>query len=133
VTERVRILVVEDFRDAREMYVEDLALKGYDVVAAADGLEAVKVATALVPDVIVLDVGLPKLSGFSVLRRLKAEARTRPIQVITLSASAGPAYHEEAAAAGAAVAMEKPCTPDELLAAVLALTARPDQQGNDSD
>jgi two-component system, cell cycle response regulator DivK len=126
VTERVRILVVEDFRDAREMYVEYLSLKGYDVIAAADGLEAVKVATALVPDVIVLDIGLPELSGFSVLRRLKAEARTRPIQVITLSASAGAGYHEEAKAAGAAVAMEKPCAPDELLAAVVALTARLD-------
>ena len=122
-TKPVRVLVVDGFRDAREMYVEYLGLKGYHVIAAADGLEAVKMAEALIPDVIVLDIGLPKLSGFSVLRKLKAGSRTQSIHVITLSARAGVAYLEEAKAAGAAVAMEKPCTPDELVAAIVALTA----------
>src|SRR2546423_10521819 len=88
VTKPVRVLVVDGFRDAREMYVEYLALKGYHVIAAADGLEAVKMAEALIPDVIVLDIGLPKLSGFSVLRKLKAGSRTQSIHVITLSARA---------------------------------------------
>jgi two-component system, cell cycle response regulator DivK len=123
-TERVRVLIVDDFEDAREMYVEFLALNGYDVIAAADGLEAIRVAETVVPDVIVLDINLPRLNGFSVLRKLKADSRTRSIRVITLSASAGLAYREESGAAGAAMAMEKPCTPEELLSAIVALTGR---------
>ncbi|MFL5247804.1 MAG: response regulator, partial [Myxococcales bacterium] len=63
-----------------------------------------------------------KLSGFSVLRKLKADLDTRGIDVITLSASAGTAYRDEAMGAGAAMALEKPCTPDELHEAISAFT-----------
>ncbi|MFL5377956.1 MAG: response regulator, partial [Myxococcales bacterium] len=129
VTERVRVLVVEDFTDAREMYVEYLTMKGYDVIGAEDGLAALEVARALIPDVIVLDIGLPKLSGFAVLRKLKAGVDTRGIDVITLSASAGTAYRDEAMEAGAAMALEKPCTPDELHEAISAFTNGAEQTG----
>jgi len=127
--DRYRVLVVEDFADAREMYVEYLTTMGYDVVAAEDGLAALDVARALLPDVIVLDIGLPKLSGFSVLRKLKADAHTRGIDVITLSASAGTGYQDEAMEAGAAMAMEKPCTPDELHQAISAFTKTAERAG----
>ena len=114
---------MEDFDDAREMYVEYLTVNGYDVVGAEDGLEALKVAEALLPDLIVLDVGLPKLDGFSVLRKLKADSRTRLIPVVMLSASGGSGYRKDAEEAGATAALEKPCTPDELLIAIEHLTA----------
>ncbi|MFL5275240.1 MAG: response regulator, partial [Myxococcales bacterium] len=103
--------------------------KGYDVIGAEDGLAALEVAKALIPDVIVLDIGLPKLSGFSVLRKLKADLDTRGIDVITLSASAGTAYRDEAMGAGAAMALEKPCTPDELHEAIPAFTKGAEQTG----
>ncbi|HUJ25326.1 MAG TPA: response regulator [Myxococcales bacterium] len=59
-----RILIVEDYADARDLYVEYFRSHGFDVLAAANGLEALEVARQHRPDVIVLDVALPKLDGF---------------------------------------------------------------------
>jgi DNA-binding response OmpR family regulator len=113
-----RILIVEDFADSRDMYVEFLAAHGYEVSGAEDGLEALRLADETRPDLVVLDVALPKLDGFSVLRRLRADPRFAQTPVITLSASVANDYRQQALEAGATEALEKPCLPDELLAAV---------------
>jgi len=113
-----RVLIVEDFADSREMYVEFLAAHGFDVSAAEDGVAALRAIEGSPPDVVVLDVALPKLDGLSVLRRLRADQRYASLPVLTLSASLGVDYHRLAMAAGATVALEKPCLPEELLAAV---------------
>jgi len=114
----IRILVVEDYLDTREMYVEFLALNGYDVIAAEDGLEALRIAQALRPDVVVLDIALPRMDGFSVLRRMRADPKLREVPVLTLSASVEEDYEDSALKAGATKALRKPCLPDELLAAI---------------
>jgi two-component system chemotaxis response regulator CheY len=113
-----RVLIVEDFADSRDMYVEFLTANGFDVSAAEDGLAALESIQGSQPDLVVLDVALPKLDGLSVLRRLRADLRYVSLPVLTLSASLGADYQRIALAAGATEALEKPCLPEELLAAV---------------
>jgi two-component system cell cycle response regulator DivK len=113
-----RILVVEDFVDSREMYMEFLLAHGFEVVGAEDGLAALRSIEQHPPDVVVLDIALPKLDGLSVLRRLREDPRFAALPVLTLSASLGADYQREAVAAGATAALEKPCLPEELLEAV---------------
>ena len=113
-----RILIVEDFADSREMYIEFLAAQGFDVSGAEDGLAALRALETSSFDAVVLDIALPKLDGLSVLRRMRADPRFATLPVLTLSASLGADYHHIAMAAGATVALEKPCLPEELLDAV---------------
>ena len=113
-----RVLIVEDFADSRDMYMEFLQAQGFEVTGAEDGLAALRAIESATPDVVVLDVALPKLDGLSVLRKLRADARYAGLPVLTLSASLGADYQKAAMAAGATAALEKPCLPEELLAAV---------------
>jgi CheY-like chemotaxis protein len=119
-----RVLVVEDYDDSREMYVEYLALRGYEVNAARDGLEALAAALAFHPDVMLLDMRLPKLDGYSVLRKLRADPGTALVCAIALSGAGEADYEERALAAGASLALKKPCMPEELIAAIEALVAQ---------
>src|SRR2546421_10334175 len=113
-----RILIVEDFVDSREMYVEFLQAQGFRVAAAEDGIDALRSIESAIPDLVVLDVALPKLDGLSVLRRLRSDPRFASLPVLTLSASLGADYQRIAVAAGANAPLEEPCLPEELLAAV---------------
>ena|SRR5689334_794411 len=113
-----RILIVEDFADSREMYMEFLAAQGFEVSGAEDGIAALRAIESGPFDAVVLDIALPKLDGLSVLKRLRADPRFKAMPVLTLSASVGAEYPRIALAAGANAALEKPCLPEELLAAV---------------
>jgi DNA-binding response OmpR family regulator len=113
-----RVLVIEDYDDAREMYVEYLALSGYEVVAAEDGHAALRAANEAPPDLIVLDIALPKLDGLSVLRALRSQARFSATPVLTLSASIEGDYEGHALRAGATLALRKPLLPEDLMAAI---------------
>ena len=113
-----RILIVEDFIDSREMYMEFLLAHGFEVLGAEDGLAALRSIEEHPPDVVVLDIALPKLDGLSVLRKLRQDPRFAALPVLTLSASLGADYQRVALGAGATAASEKPCLPEELLEAV---------------
>jgi two-component system cell cycle response regulator DivK len=113
-----RVLIVEDFADSREMYVEFLAAQGFEVSGVEDGLTALRTIEAEPFDAVVLDIALPKLDGLSLLRRLRADPRFATLPVLTLSASLGVDYQRVALEAGATTALEKPCLPEELLVAV---------------
>lgn len=80
-----RILLVEDDRFLRKAAEATLRQRGYAVVTAADGEEALRQAAAEAPDLILLDLIMPKLQGFEVLRRLKGDPGTAGIPVIVLS------------------------------------------------
>ena len=111
---RGRVLIVDDFEDARDLYAEFLRLQGYEVTGAADGPAALNLALPAEYDVIVLDLALPRMDGLEVLRQLRADPRTRRTPIIILSASVGQEPREDALAAGADLFLEKPCLPDEL-------------------
>jgi CheY-like chemotaxis protein len=83
--ENVRVLFVEDDPTVAEMYKLRLELDGYQVTVASDGEEAVSMATEKVPDLIFLDIRLPKLDGLAVLERLRSEERTTHVPVVILS------------------------------------------------
>jgi len=82
------ILVVEDDPHNRELLVHWLQLKGYTVVIAIDGIEGLMRARTVQPDLILMDIGLPKLDGWQTIQRLKASAATRAIPIIALTAYA---------------------------------------------
>lgn len=79
------ILVVEDTDLLRRMYVDRLTQDGYRVLAAADGLEALNLMRTDCPDLVLLDLIMPMMSGLEVLERSKADARLREIPVLVLS------------------------------------------------
>lgn len=81
----VEVLLVEDDLSVLEMYRLKLELDGYRVSTAADGEEGLRKAGELHPDIIFLDIRLPKMDGFEVLRRLRSQETTRQIPVIILS------------------------------------------------
>jgi len=114
-TVQTRALVVDDYDDAREMYSEFLAYKGFEVLQAQNGLQAMALAESLHPDLIVLDLALPDIDGIEVTRRLKASATTSSIPIVMITANAQAAMLDEARKAGCAAVLVKPCTPEELL------------------
>ena len=77
-TERPRVLVVDDYPDAREMYSEYLEFSGFDVIQAVNGMEALQRAVDAAPDIILMDLSLPVMDGWAT-RRLKEDARTSSI------------------------------------------------------
>ena len=112
------ILVVDDFRDNREMYAEYLSHTGYRVAEAANGQEAVDQALKLQPDLVVMDLSLPGMDGWEATRRLKKDARTREIPVIALTGHALAGHSQGATEAGCDGFLTKPCLPDKLRAEI---------------
>jgi CheY-like chemotaxis protein len=101
-TDGQRVLVAEDDRVLRTAAVTTLRRAGFDVLAADDGERAVALARAERPDLILLDVVMPRVDGFEALRRLKSDAATRDIPVLVLSNLGSARDVESAHAAGAA-------------------------------
>jgi two-component system cell cycle response regulator DivK len=112
------VLVVDDFQDNREMYVQYLSFAGYRVAEAVDGEDALAKARSLLPDVIVMDLSLPRLDGWEATRRLKKDPLTRAIPVIALTGHALAGHAEGALGAGCDAFVTKPCVPSELEARV---------------
>jgi CheY-like chemotaxis protein len=102
------VLVVEDYQDAREMYAAYLQYAGFRVAEATNGLEAIEQSVALKPDIILMDLALPKVDGWEATRRLKADAELAGIPVIVISARAMPADEARAREAGCDDYLTKP-------------------------
>jgi CheY-like chemotaxis protein len=117
------VLLVDDEPDQVEMYQLALQLAGYEVVTAYTGTDALGRARERQPDVIVLDLRLPDLTGFEVCAALRAEPRTARIPIILLTAAAMASLAEQAAAAGCSAYLLKPCFPDQLTQAVRQVVA----------
>jgi len=109
-----KILVVEDNQDNREMVVKVLKFNGYQVVEAVDGEEAIEKAKAEDPDLILLDIFLPKMDGYEATRRLKGDTSLRNIPIIALTAHAMKGSMEEALAVGCDGYISKPIDVREL-------------------
>ena len=109
------ILVVDDFKDNREMYEYLLSVKGFRVTSASDGEEALDKAFQLKPDLVVMDVSLPGLSGWEATRRLKSDELTKHIPVLILSGHDFTGLKNDIACDGFLL---KPCMPDTLIAEI---------------
>jgi two-component system, cell cycle response regulator DivK len=113
--ERPRVLLVDDYPDAREMYTEYLEYSGFEVVEAENGLEALQRAVDTAPDIILMDLSLPVMDGWEATRRLKADKRTAAIPVVALTGHALAGISEGAKRAGCDAFVTKPCLPEDLV------------------
>src|SRR3954467_2321107 len=121
-----RVLVVEDDADIADVLRRSLRQEGYEVKTSADGVEALDVATGFVPDVVVLDLGLPKLDGVEVCRRLRAEG---DVPILILTARAETEDRVGGLDSGADDYLVKPFERIEFLARVRALLRRRPPRG----
>ena len=118
------ILVADDEEDLRELVSYRLTRSGYEVISAVDGEDALRVARERVPDLIVLDVMMPKLDGYELTRQLRAEESLHAIPVILLTARSQESDVSRGFEVGADDYLKKPFNPDELVARVRAVLGR---------
>lgn len=108
------ILIAEDSADSREMMQLLLEQKGYQVVAASDGMHAVEVALSSRPDLVLLDLELPKLDGLSVTRNLRLDPKFKDVPIIILSGHDPSRFRQDALDAGCDDYLLKPIDFDSL-------------------
>ncbi|MGM0604029.1 MAG: response regulator transcription factor [Bacillota bacterium] len=113
-----KILVVDDEKNIRLVVGKSLEKAGFDVVYAVDGVEAVAQANKFNPDLVLLDLRLPKMNGFLVLEALKSDTSTEEIPVIILSALSEEDDVQKVISLGAEDFLVKPISQSDLLAAV---------------
>jgi two-component system, cell cycle response regulator DivK len=113
-----RILVVEDHEDNRRILRDLLSSRGYDLVEAEDGEQALAMAEDWRPALILMDVQIPLLDGFEVTRRLKANPVLRAIPVVVVTSYALSGDESKARAAGCNAYVSKPYSARKLLAKI---------------
>lgn len=116
--DRPLVLIVEDQRDLRQLYAQQLSLGGFDVIEASNGEDAIAHTSAQHPDVILMDLSLPVLDGWEATRRLKTDERTAHIPVVALTAHDGAGELQRATRAGCDWFVPKPCPPHALITEV---------------
>jgi two-component system cell cycle response regulator DivK len=109
-----KILVVDDNQDNRELVIKVLKSKGYLMMEAADGETALEQAIKQKPDLILMDISLPKIDGYEVTRRLKEQETFKAVPIIALTAHAMKGDREKALEAGCDGYIPKPISVREL-------------------
>ncbi|GHF51087.1 response regulator [Streptomyces mashuensis] len=120
-----RVLVVDDNRVIRQLIRVNLELEGFEVVTAADGAECLDIVHRVRPDVVTLDVVMPRLDGLLTAARLRADARTREVPIVIISACTQPEL-DGGRDAGVDAFLAKPFDPAEMVRVVRRLM-RPDE------
>ena len=118
------ILLIEDEEDVSDLIRYHLKKSKYRVLSAADGLEGLRIASEERPDAVILDVMLPRLNGFEVAKRMKADPSTASIPLLILSAKGEPEHRIKGLELGADDYLPKPFSPKELLLRIKALLRR---------
>jgi len=119
-----KILIAEDEPDIRELVTFTLRFSGYEVVAAANGEEAVQLAARELPDLILMDVRMPRLTGYDACRLIKADPELRDIPVVFLSAKGQESEIQAGLNAGAEEYLLKPFAPNQLTDRVRAILSK---------
>lgn len=112
------VLLVDDSQETRGMYALRLRAEGYRVLEAEDGADGIDMALEHQPDLIFMNLSIPKVDGWTAIARLKGEALTRDIPVIALSGFDEEAARDRAEASGSDGFLGKPCEPSRVLAEV---------------
>jgi CheY-like chemotaxis protein len=113
-----RILIAEDERDIRELITFTLRFAGHEVISTVNGAEALDIARQEIPDLILLDVRMPKMTGYEACKQIKADANLQHIPVAFLSAKGQEEEIQTGLAAGAVAYILKPFAPDDLTSRV---------------
>ena len=122
-----KILIAEDEHDIRELVAFTLKFAGHEVIATKDGEEAYQTAIKTTPDLILLDVRMPRMTGYEACEQIKANPGIKHIPVVFLSAKGQDSEIQTGLNAGACEYMLKPFAPDELTAKVKEILARQKQ------
>ena len=109
-----KILIAEDERDIRDLITLTLDFAGYEVVSASNGEEAVSLARQEIPDLILMDVRMPRMTGYEACALIKADEKLRDIPVIFLSAKGQDSEIQTGLQAGAVDYLLKPFAPEQL-------------------
>ena len=120
-----RVLVVDDDDVIRQLITVNLELEGFEVATAVDGQDCLDKVKAVQPDVITLDIMMPRLDGWEAAGRLRADPETAGIKVVLLSARAQEADLERGSRIGVDAYLTKPFDPDELIDVVRRLASLP--------
>ena len=123
--QRPLVLIVDDFDDARDIYEQYLTFKGYRVLTAASGAEAIAVARAERPSVILMDLRMMAMTGTEAMKVLRLDPAFSQVPIVAFTAHALDEEKTIALAAGFDGVIPKPCLPDELMAAIDRLLATP--------
>ena len=110
-----KILIAEDEKDIRELIVFSLTFAGFEVVAAVDGQEALDKALQVKPDLIMMDVRMPRMTGYEACTRIKQMDELKHIPIVILSAKGQESEIQTGLDAGAYEYILKPFAPDELI------------------
>ena len=116
-----KILIAEDEPDIRNLITFTLRFAGHEVTAAQNGEEALELALTVMPDLILMDVRMPRMDGYEACKRMKADEKIQHIPVVFLSAKGQEAEVQTGLKAGAEEYILKPFSPDELTDRVKAL------------
>lgn len=119
-----RILLVEDNLETIEVVRQELEVLGYEVLLAEDGVAAVEVATSQLPDLIVMDIRMPKMDGLQAASQIRKDPKTQSIPILAATAKALPGDREKCLASGCDDYLAKPFTHNELGAAIEKLLKR---------
>ena len=122
------VLLVDDYADNLDMYAEYLTIHGYPVIVARDGNEAVHMARAERPALILMDLEMPGMNGVEALRILRTDDTLAQTVIVALTAHALERELREARHEGFDDVISKPCLPDDLLAAIERLLTGPRRQ-----
>lgn len=123
-----RILLAEDYEDMARLLRWRLESLGYEVAVARDGREAVKMAVSQLPDLIVMDIVMPKMDGLQAACRIRKNPKTQAIPILAFTARSKSADKEECLASGCDGYIAKPFTYKELQAAIEELLKRRGQR-----
>ena len=119
-----RILIAEDEPDIRELVAFTLRFAGHEVVATSNGEEALRQASEIIPDIILMDVRMPRMTGYDACRILKADPVLKDIPVVFLSAKGQDSEIQTGLDAGAEEYLLKPFAPDQLTERVKAILGK---------
>jgi CheY-like chemotaxis protein len=119
-----KILIAEDERDIRDLVAFTLRFAGHEVFAATNGEEAVEMAPQVNPDLILMDVRMPRMTGYEACKAMKANPDLRDIPVVFLSAKGQEGEIQQGLEAGAEEYLLKPFAPDQLTARIKTILAK---------
>jgi DNA-binding response OmpR family regulator len=119
-----KILIAEDERDIRDLVAFTLRFAGHEVFAASNGEEAVEMAPNVNPDLILMDVRMPRMTGYEACKAMKANPDLKDIPVVFLSAKGQESERQQGLDAGAEEYLLKPFAPDQLTAQIKIILAK---------